>query len=197
MALDRNHARRQPGQDGRLITRPGTDLELAIGVARRERGRHDCDHVWLRDRLPFSNRHGPVVVRFGTPAGRDEEVARDLAHRRKHALVAHSAGSDLLLDHIETRRGFVHRPDYGALETRPRRRAAGHQRRSAIIPPCRVPIRLRSLRPARRRRRPSGPPPMPTKCCASAVARRCSACMPCGAAPSVATRPTAAAGDSG
>ena len=66
--------------------------------------RHD---VRLRDGLPRADRQRVVAVGLVAQVLLDEQVARDLAHRRQHPLVAHPAGGDHVADHPLTLDGEV------------------------------------------------------------------------------------------
>ena len=106
--FDRDHGPGKARQHRRLVARPGADFEDAIRILRGERGRHDGDHVGLRDGLHLADRNGPIVVRFSAPGGGHESVARDLAQHREQARVTDAAALDLLFDHGEPRAGLVH-----------------------------------------------------------------------------------------
>ena len=83
---------REPGDDGRLVTRSGADLKHAVGGFQRERLGHHPDDQRLRDGLPVADRECPIGVGVAADLLGDELVPWHRSHRRQHARVAHDLG---------------------------------------------------------------------------------------------------------
>src|SRR5262249_23341431 len=88
-------------QHRRLVPRSRADLEHAMRGLRVEQLAHECDHVWLRNRLTFADGKRKVFVGFVCGYVGDEEVALDGAHRIQHARVVDPARLDLCASHFD------------------------------------------------------------------------------------------------
>ena len=96
---------RDPTQDGGGVARASPDLQDPVARPGLGSLDHQRDDICLRDRLPFGNREGAVLVGEFRETRRDEFFARHLAHRLQHARVAHAAAGDLTSHHPLTVRG--------------------------------------------------------------------------------------------
>ena len=75
-------------QQRRVVARAGADVEDALVAVQLEQLAHAGDDERLRDRLAGADRQRDVVPRLGGERLGDEQVARDVADRLQHALVA-------------------------------------------------------------------------------------------------------------
>src|SRR5436189_68643 len=107
LPFDRRHVRPEPRQDRRLIAGSRPDLEDAITGSDREILGHLGDHVRLADRLAGADREGLVRVRVALDGIRDEQLARDRAHRRQHPFVGDPTLAQLAGDHSRPRVGRI------------------------------------------------------------------------------------------
>src|SRR5262245_53599295 len=79
----------------------------------------------------MADRERPVVVRVVGHARRDEQLARNAAHRREDAVVGDPAAAQLALDHLGTRdRGLGRRAHFASVRS-PAKRAAWRPRMRA------------------------------------------------------------------
>jgi hypothetical protein len=86
-------------EHGRLISRPGSNLQHAMGRRELERLRHVGDDVRLRDRLSEPDWKRAVVVGDSGQIRRDEAMARHRSHRGEHLPIGNPTGRDLIGDH--------------------------------------------------------------------------------------------------
>lgn len=98
--LDRVHPARDAAQHRRRIARAGADLEHAVAGSQLGRLGHHRHDVRLRDRLAFVDGQRRVLVGELGQRLAHESLARHLAHRRQHPLVAHAAAGDVHADHV-------------------------------------------------------------------------------------------------
>ena len=92
---------------------------------------HECDDVWLRDRLAKSNRQRLITVRARPGGDWHELVARHFPHGLEHTLVGDSPALDLLRDHPAALFFEVLRRNSRAV--RPDRKQRDHARKLARI----------------------------------------------------------------
>ena len=100
MPLDGVNTSRKLGQNGRLITRTGSDFEHSLASLQCERLQHESHDERLRNGLTLANRQR--MVRVGLPPiflG-NEFMARNSTHRRENALVIEVSPAQLFLDHF-------------------------------------------------------------------------------------------------
>ena len=100
MALDRQHLASDQGQDCGLVARAGADLEDTHPRVWLQQLGHEPDHVRLTDRLARGDRQSAVAVGVAGEVRRQEQFARQLAHRGQDALVANATAAELALDHL-------------------------------------------------------------------------------------------------
>src|SRR6185437_13424378 len=86
-ALDGIDLLREPREDRRLVAAAGTHLEHLRPRFLEQELRHVRDDRRARDGLSLADRQGDVLVRARGDALLHEAVARNLHHRREHALV--------------------------------------------------------------------------------------------------------------
>jgi hypothetical protein len=83
----------------RLVPGTGAYLERDVVGLRPDQLCHQCDDVGLRDRLAFADREGCVRIGAVTLSGRNEQVARHLAHGLDDARLADASRHNLLTHH--------------------------------------------------------------------------------------------------
>ena len=134
-------------EQGGGIARSGPDFEHA--VARLDLGRldHAGDDIGLRDRLPFADRQGAVVVGELGQIVRHEAFARDFAESPQDVVAGDTAGAQLAPHHgfalalvVGQGRAFRAAPRACTTGAGPARHPGGSraQRRGAAIVPGRT-----------------------------------------------------------
>ena len=63
---------------------------------------HQCNHVWLGDRLSISDRKGSVGVRPAAHYGGDEGLAGDRPHGGEDSAISHTSPLQVLPHHAAT-----------------------------------------------------------------------------------------------
>ncbi len=105
VALDAEHALRDPAHYRRRVPAPRADLQhpvVRLDPRRRDHLRH---HVRLRDRLPPPERQRPVRVSLTPQALRHKRLARDRAHGSQHPFIGNPTIPNLTVDHGTSRFG--------------------------------------------------------------------------------------------
>jgi hypothetical protein len=102
---------RKFGQNGRLVAKPGADLEKCLVPFRSKQVCHEGTHEGLGDRLFEADRQRHILIRkMGQSVG-NEKVSRCVQHRRQDPLVKHAFPKFFLdqvgvdsndLDHVPT-----------------------------------------------------------------------------------------------
>ena len=88
VALDAPHVGAEPGQQRRVVAGAGADVEDALVAVQLQQLAHAGDDERLGDGLAGADRQRDVLPGLGRERLGDEEVARDVADRLQHALVA-------------------------------------------------------------------------------------------------------------
>src|SRR3546814_9230892 len=84
MALDRVNPPGDPRQDGRLVTRPGADLQNLGAVGQFQRLGHEGDDEGLADGLPGRDRQRQILPGLVHEGGVHEQLARHPLERAEH-----------------------------------------------------------------------------------------------------------------
>ena len=88
VALDRVHLAAEQREQCGVVTRPGADIQHAVGRQELQQLQHAGDHQRLRDRLVARDRKRHVCIRAVAQTGLDESLARDRGDRGQDTEVA-------------------------------------------------------------------------------------------------------------
>ena len=134
------------GEDRRRIAGTGTDFEHLFAASERQCLGHERDDIGLRDRLPFFDRQGRVIVGKLAKLRRQKGFTRHATHGIENQLGANAAREDGLFNHLGSKlleicqktwifwKPVLRRPRYGetiavlrrplaSATTRPKRRS--------------------------------------------------------------------------
>jgi hypothetical protein len=99
-ALDREDLAGDAGEDRGGIAGAGADLEHLLAARKPKCLGHERNDVWLRDRLRLADRQRRVLVGVLAQVRGQECLARNRVHGLDHERRAHTAGGDVMLDHV-------------------------------------------------------------------------------------------------
>ena len=88
------------GEDRCRVARTGTDFEHLLTAAERQRLGHECDDIGLRDRLPFLDRQGRVIVGKLVKLRRQKGFPWHAPHGIENQLGADAAREDGVFNHL-------------------------------------------------------------------------------------------------
>jgi hypothetical protein len=93
----------QARETGGHVSAAGADLQDPVLGSDLQFLQHPAFQFRLHHHLPVSERNPEIREREVAPGGGDKVLARHRGNRVQHLLIQHVPGTDLLLDHVDSR----------------------------------------------------------------------------------------------